>query len=83
MVDVSIDSYTRTAGVNGTIVSKRRKVWTYAVEDDERAYFAEVNKALQLEVNTIVDFAVEKNRLYLKDSAGKTQKLEIVKVVRK
>ncbi len=63
--------------------SKAHRTFTFTVDGGDRTYDGvEVGKTLHLEVNAPVEYATEKDHLYLKDPAGKSHKLDLVKTTR-
>jgi len=86
VADIKTDSYSRVSGYNGTVVSARRKVWTYSLDDGERVYDAERdgrNALLGVEVNGRIEISIEKNHVYMRLPDGRELKLTLVKTTRK
>ena len=69
----------------GTVL---RPVFTYTVDGGDRVYdgreIGQVNaQPIHVEVNASVEYAVDKDHLYIKDSDGKPHKLDLVRTSRK
>jgi hypothetical protein len=80
---VNVDAATSTKPKNGKPFSIR--IFRLAVEDSDRVYEGEISgkKAPRVEVNDFVQFATDKDHLYIKDLQGKTEKLTLLKTTRK
>ncbi len=89
VVNVDVGGYSKTFGVNGQIMTKHRRIFTYSVDGGDKIYEAqEVGrgnaKAIRgVEVNGTVEYDFDKDHFYLRDSDGKTHKLDLVKTTRK
>ena len=84
LVNLDVGSQSTVKGVNGIVKTRVRRVFTYTVDGGDKIYDGvEVGKPLQVEVNGMVEYAVQKDHLYLKDSEGKSHKLDLVKTTRK
>ena len=64
--------------------SKICRTYTFSVDGGDKVYDgAEVGKTIHLDVNGPVEYAIEKDHLFLKDSRGKSYKLDLVKTTLK
>jgi hypothetical protein len=63
-------------------------VFTYTVDGGDRVYDGqEIGRRnatlIHVEVNAPVQYAVDKDHLYIKDSDGKSHKLDLIRTTRK
>lgn len=85
LIDVSVNSVASVQGVNGIINTARINFWSYTVDAGDRVYVGErrSRKPIQLEVNGPIQFAVEKDRIFILDHERKEFRLNIIKTTLK
>ena len=88
LLNLDIGSQSKVAGVNGIVTTRVRRVFTYSVDGGDRVYDGQEvggrdGKPIRVEVNGPVEYAADKDHLYLKDSDGKSHKLDLVRTTRK
>jgi hypothetical protein len=88
LLNLDIGLQSRVHGFDGDISTAVRSVFTYTVDGGDRVYdgreFGGRNaKSIHVEVNAPVQFAVDKDHLYIKDSDGKSHKLNLIRTTRK
>ena len=61
------------------------KMFRFAVDAGDKVYEGEESgkKAPHVEVNSPIQYAIDKDHLYIKDAQGKTHKLSLLKTTRK
>lgn len=69
LMDVSVNSVDSVHGVNGIINTTRINFWSYTLDAGDRVYVGErrSRKPVQLEVNGPIQFAVEKDHIFILD----------------
>jgi hypothetical protein len=88
LLNLDIASQSRIGSVNGIIGTVVRSVFTYTVDGGDRVYDGrEIGRRnatpIHVEVNAPVQYAVDKDHLYIKDSDGKSHKLGLIQTTRK
>jgi hypothetical protein len=88
LLNIDVGSQLRVVGYNGMIGTNVRRVFTYSIDGGDRIYDGQEvtgrhGKPVHVEVNGPVEYAVDKNHVYLRDSDGKSHKLDLVRTTRK
>ncbi|MGC9951420.1 MAG: hypothetical protein ABSF64_34115 [Bryobacteraceae bacterium] len=85
LMDVSVNSVDSVHGVNGIINTTGINFWSYTPDAGDRVYVGEQRsrKPIQLEVNAPVQFAVEKDHVFILDHERKEFRLNIIKTTLK
>lgn len=88
LLNLDIGSQSKVAGVDGIVTTRVRRVFTYSVDGGDRIFDGQEvsgkdGKPIHIEVNGPVEYAIDKDHLYLKDSDGKSHKLDLVRTTRK
>jgi hypothetical protein len=86
LLKLDIGSQSKVAGVNGIIGTAVRLVFTYTVDGGDRVYDGRITgrrDEIHIEVNAPLQYAVDKDHLYIKDSDGKSHKLNLIRTTRK
>jgi hypothetical protein len=88
LLNLDVGSRSKVVGVNGMVTTKVRRVFTYSVDGGDRIYDGQEisgrgGKPIHVEVNGPVEYAIDKDHLYLKDSDGKSHKLDLLRTTRK
>ena len=85
LMDVSVNSVDSVHGVNGIINTTRINFWSYTLDAGDRVYVGEhrSRKPIQMEVNGPIQFAVEKDHIFVLDHERKEFRLNIIKTTLK
>lgn len=85
LMDVSVNSVDSVHGVNGIINTTRINFWSYTLDAGDRVYVGEhrSRKPIQMEVNGPIQFAVEKDHIFILDHERKEFRLNIIKTTLK
>ena len=89
LLKIDIETQPKVVGVNGIIGTQVWHVFTYLIGAGNRTYegreaSAKPNaKPLRIEANGPVEYALDKDHLYLKDSGGKTHRVRLIRTTRK
>jgi hypothetical protein len=89
LLKIDIGTQPKVVGVNGIVGTQVWHVFTYSVEGGDRIYEGQEESAkpkakpIQIEVNGPVDYALDKDHLYLKDSEGKIHTVQLIRTTRK
>ena len=85
LLDVSVNSVASVQGVNGIINTARVNFWSYTLDAGDRVYVGErrSRKPVQLEINGPIQFAVEKDHIFILDHERRELRLNIIKTTLK
>lgn len=88
LVNLDAGSQSKVTGVNGIVKTRIRRVFTYSVDAGDRIYDGQEvagrgGKPIHVDVNGPVEYAVDKDHLYLRDSDGKPHRLDLLRTTRK
>ena len=89
LLNLDVGSQSKVGGVNGVYGTKVRRVFTYTVDGGKRIYDGQEVSGQNgkpiggVEVNGPVEYATDKDHLYLRDSDGKSHKLDLIRTTRK
>ena len=80
LVNVDAGTLTRKNGKPSPV-----RIFRLAVDAGDKVYEGEESgkKAPRVEVNSPIQYAIDKDHLYIKDAQGKTHKLSLLKTTRK
>jgi hypothetical protein len=85
LLDVSVNSVASIQGVNGIINTARVNYWSYTLDAGDRVYVGErwSRKPVQLEINGPIQFAVEKDHIFIMDHERREFRVNIIKTTLK
>ena len=88
LLNLDIGSQSKVPGVNGIVTTRISRVFTYSVDGGDRVYDGQEvsrrdGKPIRIEVNRPVEYAIDRDHLYLKDSDGKSHRLDLVRTTSK
>lgn len=88
LTNLDVGSHPRTLTYNGQLITHHDRVFTYSVDAGDRIYQGEEvggpsAKPTHVVVNGPVEYRLDKDHLYIKDSDGKSHKLDLIKTTRK
>jgi hypothetical protein len=81
LLNLDIGSQSKVPGVNGIVTTRISRVFTYSVDGGDRVYDGQ--EVSRRDGYRPVEYAIDRDHLYLKDSDGKSHRLDLVRTTSK